>query len=120
MKLGEVRKIYSEQLWAYQNEKQKLAKQKEELEQKMQATEDGREQFGEETARVEAAYEAVVNKYDEYQEYMENLNALWTAQTNAETAKQQGEAMAEYAQDVGKIIEVARRIMKGGEGSASG
>jgi len=31
-----------------------------------------------------------------------------------EVAKQQGEAMEEYAVDLAKIMEVARRIMKGG------
>jgi tRNA G46 methylase TrmB len=31
-----------------------------------------------------------------------------------EVAKQQGEAMEEYAIDMGKIMEVARRLMKGG------
>ena len=45
---------------------------------------------------------------------MEKLTQQWTAIANMESAKQQGEAMEEYAVDMGKIMEVARRIMNGG------
>lgn len=45
--------------------------------------------------------------------YSGQINA-YNEQHMALTAQQQGEAMAEYAEDLGKIMEVARRIMKGG------
>ena len=45
--------------------------------------------------------------------------AQHTALFNAEVSKQQGEAMEEYSEDMIKIMEVARRIMKGAKVPAS-
>jgi hypothetical protein len=45
---------------------------------------------------------------------MDKLMEQWAAVANMESSKQQGEAMEEYYEDMGKIMEVARRIMKGG------
>ena len=45
---------------------------------------------------------------------MDKLMQQWNAISNMEAAKQQGEAMEESMVDLGKIMEVARRIMKGG------
>lgn len=44
---------------------------------------------------------------------MDKLLQQWTAISNMEVAKQQGEAMEESVEDLGKIMEVARRLMDG-------
>ncbi len=113
MKIGEARQIYSGQIKAYQQQKVALSKQKQELEKKINATENGKELFAKEAAVLELTYNAVSEKQAEYQNYMDKLMMQWTAQANAEASKQQGEAMEDYVEDMGKIMEVARRLMKG-------
>jgi len=69
--------------------------------------------FAEEAATLELTIDALDKKQSEYQDYMSKLNAQWAGQVNALTAKQQSEAMEEYNQDLMKVMEVARRLMKG-------
>ena len=113
MKIGEARQIYSGQIKDYQQQKVALSQQKQELEKRMNATENGKELFAREAAVLELTYNAVSEKQAEYQDYMSKLMTQHTAFANAEVAKQQGEAMEEYVDDMGKIMEVARRLMKG-------
>ncbi len=113
MKIGEARQIYSGQIKAYQQQKVALSKQKQELEKKMNATQNGKELFAKEAAVLELTYNAVSEKQEEYQNYMDKLMQQWTGLANVEASKQQGEAMEEYVADMGKVMEVARRLMKG-------
>ena len=113
MKIGETRILYSGQIKAYQEQKVLLSKQKQELEKKMSATENGKELYANEAAILELTYNAVSEKQSEYQNYMDKLMMQWTGIANAESAKQQSEAMEDYVEDMGKVMEVARRLMKG-------
>lgn len=119
MKIVEVRQQYSAKLKEYQEQKLLLARQKAELEKKSNAVPGGKELYAEEAAILELSYNAVSEKYDEYHKYMEQINMLHTGIANAEVAKQQGEAMEEYATDMVKIMEVARRIARGAKVPAS-
>ncbi len=114
MKIAEARQIYGTQIKAYQEQRLLLSIQKKELAQKMAVHEDGQTVFAEEAAVLELTLDAVDEKQREYQDYMEKLTEQWAMQANALVAKQQGEAMEDYVEDLGKIMEVARRIMKGG------
>lgn len=113
MKIGEARDLYSGKIHEYQKQKSSLAKQKKELEEKIKLTENGKEVYEDEAVSLELSYEAVSKKYDEYRDYMGQLMEMHSAYTNLESTKQQTEAMAEEAQDLAKIMEVARRIAKG-------
>ena len=114
MKILEVRIQYNQQIKSYRELQVLLANRKKELEQKIRTTPDGVTLFANEAATLELQMNAVNEKQDEYREYMDKLMEQWAAVTNMESAKQQGEAMEEYYEDMGKIMEVARRIMKGG------
>lgn len=114
MKISEARQLYSSQIRAYNEQKNILHEQKKELEQKMNTVKDGKTIYAGEAAILELTLEAVDEKQSEYQKYMEKLQMQWAATANMVSAEQQGEAMEEYAVDMGKIMEVARRIMKGG------
>lgn len=113
MKIGEARQIYSAQIKEFQQQKVSLAKQKKDLEHKMSIFPDGKEQYANEAATLELSYSAVSEKYDEYRNFMEKIMEQHTLLLNAESAKQQGEAMEEYALDQVKLMEVARRIGRG-------
>ena len=90
-----------------------LSKQKKELESKMNTVPDGKTVYANEAAILELTIKAVDEKQTEYQDYMEKLLAQWNAKANMVSAEQQGDAMEEYVENIGKIMEVARRLMKG-------
>ena len=114
MKIAEARQLYSTQIRAYQEQHTALFKQKKELEEKIKAEENGSITYANEAATLELSIKAVEEQKSQYQEYMDKLTQQWNAVTNMEVAKQQGEAIEEGMIDLGKIMEVARRIMKGG------
>lgn len=114
MKIEEARQLYSAQIKSYREQQAALAKQKQELEQKMRITPDGKNVFANEAAVLELTIQAVDEKQQEYRDYMEKLSEQWAATANMVSAEQQGDAMEEYVEDLAKIMEVARRIMKGG------
>ena len=113
MIIKEARRIYGAQIRSYHEQQLALQKQKKELERKINTTPDGKNVYANEAAVLELSIQNVTEKKNEYQDYMEKLMEQWTATANMVSAKQQGEAMEEYAVDMGKIMEVARRLMKG-------
>ena len=114
MKISEARSLYNTQIKAYREQQVILSKQKKELEEKMNASPDGKTIYANEAATLELTIKAVDEKQNEYKVYMEKLLTQWSLTANMESARQQGEAMEEYAVDLAKIMEVARRLMKGG------
>ncbi len=114
MTIKEVRQTYGTQIKSYHEQQIALQKQKKDLERKINTTPDGKNVYANEAAVLELTIQAVDEKQSEYQAYMEKVTEQWMAVANMEVAKQQGEAMEEYAIDMGKIMEVARRLMKGG------
>lgn len=113
MKISEARQLYNTQIRTYREQHTILTKQRQELEQKMNTTPDGKSIYANEAAVLELTIEAVTKKQNEYQNYMDKLLQQWSATANMVSAKQQGEAMEDYVADMGKILEVARRLMKG-------
>lgn len=113
MKIGEAKEVYRNQINAYQEQKNILAKQKQALEEKMKYDPEAKKLFGEEAATLELTIDALDKKQAEYEDYMSKLNAQWAGHVNALSAKQQREAMEEYNQNLSKVMEVARRLMKG-------
>lgn len=113
MTIKEVRQTYGAQIRSYHEQQIALQKQKKELDRKIDTTPDGKNVYANEAAVLELSIQAVDEKQSEYQAYMEKVTRQWAAVANMEVAKQQGEAMEEYAIDMGKIMEVARRLMKG-------
>lgn len=114
MKIEEARQLYSMQIKSYREQQTVLYKQKQELEQKINTTPDGKNVYANEAAVLELTIEAVGEKQNEYQDYMNKLMEQWAATANMVSSEQQGDAMEEYVEDLGKIMEVARRLMKGG------
>lgn len=115
MKIGEAQQIYREQVRAYQQQKQVLSKQLTALRSDMDQTEDEaqRSAFSKEAAVLELSIGALNDRQKEYQDYLDDLTEQYCAQWNAVSSEQQADAYKEYAEDLGKIMEVARRIMRG-------
>jgi len=113
MKIKDARAMYSVQLQKYQQKKLEISKQKKELEKQSRLDAANKDIYAEQMVQLDLSYGKVSEKYDTYHKYMEYLTTMHTAIANAETAKQQGEAVADAYEDMGKIYEVARRISRG-------
>ena len=103
MKTGEARGIYGSVLKSYNEQKFKLSKQREELKERMESTPDGKTRYADEAATLELKYNAVAEKQDEYQNYVNQLMAQWEGKFNSVVAKQQGEAAKDYGEEMAKI-----------------
>jgi hypothetical protein len=115
MKIVEARKIYSVQMEKYWDQKMSLAKKKKELEEKGKIDPNSKEQFLKEAVTLELSYNVVSEKCEEYHNFMEQVMEIRSGLYNAEIGRQQGDVMSEQARDIAKIMEVARRISKGGK-----
>lgn len=113
MTVGEARKTYSVQLRNYNAQKYKLAKQKNELADKIKSTENGAAIYAGEAATLELTYNAVAQKQEEYQNYMDQLMEQWNMKHDAVATKENVEAEKEGFEDLRKIMEVVRRMTKG-------
>lgn len=113
MKAGEARGIYSSVLKSYNEQKFKLGKKRNELKDRMKNTPDGEKLYADEAATLELQYNAVAEKQDEYQAYVDQLMEQWNGKFESVSAKQQAESAKEYGEELGKIMAVAQRIMHG-------
>ena len=111
MNIEDARKTYSSVIKDFWTERNSLFHQKEEAEKKYNET--GDTTFSQQAATLELSFQAVDEKYNEYKDFMSKIMELHSSVSNMESSKQQGEAMAEYAEDLAKIMEVARRIANG-------
>ena len=85
----------------------------------MNTTVNGKELFAEEAATLELSIYANEEKFEENRKVLDRLAEQKCAVWNAEVCRQQSDAMEEYALDMAKIMEVARRISDGGKVPAS-
>ena len=113
MKIGEAQQLYREQVKEYRTQKSAISKQLENLRSKMENSPKGQEKYGSEAATLELTLDALDEKQKEYQDYLDKLADQYCAYWNATVAEQQKDATAEYIAELGKIMEVARRLMKG-------
>lgn len=113
MTVGEARKAYSAQLTSYNIQKNKLSKQKEELQEKIKNTPNGASVYEKESVTLELTYNAVAQKQEEYQNYMDQIMEQWNAKFDSITTKENAEAEKEGFEDLRKIMEVVRRMTKG-------
>ena len=113
MKIGEAKQTYGVQIKEYFNKQKELDTEKKALDRKIRTTENGAVVFQNEAAILELQYNAVSDKRQEYQDYMDKLSEQWANVANMVSSEQQGDAMADAAKDEVKVMEVARRIMHG-------
>ena len=116
MKIGEAQQIYRDQVNAYRKQRTELSKQLMNVRTKMErmpGDEEQKKAYESEAATLQLTLDALDEKESEYQEYLDQLAERYAAYWNAEVADQQKEAGKEYAEERGKIMEVARRLMKG-------
>lgn len=116
MKIGEAQKIYRGQRAALLEQKKALLKQKEALDKKaggMTVNAANTAVYANEAGILELSIKAVDEKFEENQKVLDSLAEQYAAVWNVEVSRQQSDAAADYATDMAKIMEVARRIGEG-------
>ena len=113
MKIKDAEQTYRTQVQSYQTQKTTIAKKQNELKKKMETSADGSTLFGNEAAVLQLTYDALDKKQNEYANYLDQLGEQRFAIEELENTKQQGKAAEKAGKDLAKIMEVARRIMKG-------
>ena len=114
MKILEARQYYNAQIKANREQKDAFVKHKKELEEKIKSTPNGKTIYADEGAILELSIKTIDKNQSEYEDYISKILEQCSATENMVSAKQEDEAMGEYYENLGKIMEVARRIMKGG------
>ena len=114
MRLIEAQQAYRAQRQELIDQRKELLNRQKTLERKMNATPGGRELFAEEAATLELSINANKEKFEENVKVLDSLAEQEAAVWNAEVCRQQSDAMSDYAIDMAKIMEVARRISNGG------
>ena len=117
MKISEAQPIYYAKRKQLVDQIRTLYKQKETAKQKYEIT--GNTAFSEQAATLELSLEATNKAFEENQKVLDEMMEQWVAISNMEVAKQQGDAMAEEAANIGKIMVVFRRIANGDNVPAS-
>ena len=113
MKIKDAEQTYRTQVQSYQTQKTAIAKKQNELKKKVETSADGSTLFGNEAAVLQLTYDALDKKQNEYANYLDQLSEQRFAIEELENTKQQGKAAEKAGKDLAKIMEVARRIMKG-------
>lgn len=113
MQIKEARGIYQNQIQSYRKTASELRQKQKELEKKIKETPNGKVVYENEAVSLELSLNAVEKKQNEYRDYMEKLMDKWTNVEMLVSTEQQTDSMKEAAEEQMKILEVARRLMKG-------
>ena len=111
MKIGEAKPIYYANRRELVDQTRDLFSRKEKAENSYIAT--GDKKFSEQAASLELSLEATQKAFEENQKVLDSLVEQEVAVFNMEVSKQQGDAMAEEMENMGKIMTVFRRMAKG-------
>lgn len=113
MQIKEARGIYQSQIKSYSTTASELRQKQKELEKKIKETPNGKVVYENEAVSLELSLNAVEKRQNEYRDYMEKLMDKWTNVEMLVSTEQQTDSMKEAAEEQMKILEVARRLMKG-------
>ena len=111
MKISEAKAQYYRNSTILSANKSQMSSRKDEVEKRYKET--GNESYLKEAATLELSIKNTEEAEKKNQSVLDSINEQWMARMNMESAKQQGEAMAKGAEDMGKVITVFRRLASG-------
>ncbi len=123
MKIGEAQNAYRQQLSLLRGQRSNYVKQREENRRKMEKAQEKSELLGvtfelseEYLARekeLQGQIDALSGQIKKNEKVLADLTDQEMGIANSVVAKQQGEAMKEYGEEMAKCLEIARRISRG-------
>ena len=104
MKIRDAQEMYRAQIRDYNSEMSAVSKRRKEIQNALKnASGADKDTLDKEAATIELTYKALQDKQNEYYDYVNDLTEQWCMWANAESAKQQGEAMKDYYRDMAKV-----------------
>ncbi|MCR5847237.1 MAG: hypothetical protein K6G75_03890 [Lachnospiraceae bacterium] len=113
MKISEAKSAYYKQYQKFSFAASDVARKKEEAEKNARLHPDKADEFNKEAATLEISLEGLQKQADEYMKHNEKIAEAECAYANMIASEQNAEAMEDSAAEELKILETARRIMKG-------
>ena len=113
MTIGEATKAYNQQYQKFSQAAQKKRAAQEEAVKNARLHPLEADKFNEKAATLELSCNALEKQAKEYMDFQNEIAEMTVAYANMKSAEQQGEAVEKAAADEMKIMETARRIMKG-------
>jgi hypothetical protein len=113
MTLGELRSTYSSVHKEYNSTKYNLSVKVNEMKDKVANSPNGQELYGEQLDTLELQYNAVKDQQEVYDNFIKQFMEQWDAKMETVAAKENSEAAADYNEELGKIMTVARRMCHG-------
>lgn len=113
MKLGDAMSGYRKALNEYNAAGNSILKRKNDLQKSIETMPDQAESIKKQMVTLEISYNAVKEKQDQYQKYMNQLTDMWNMYVEEKSSEENAEAVKDSFDDYGKILEVARRISRG-------
>ena len=111
MKISEAQPTYYNNRRVLVDQIRSLSDKKNKAEERFKLTGDDR--FSNEAATLTLSLEATQKAFDENQKVLDSMAEQWCAVSNLESSKQQGEAAAKEFENLGKIMTVFRRMIRG-------
>ncbi len=111
MKIKDAKPIYYANRKELVEQMRSLSKQKEEADKNYQRT--GEDRFSDQAATLELSLNSTKEAFEENQKVIDSIMEQWSNTANLESSKQQGEAMGEAVEDMGKVMMVFRRLAHG-------
>jgi len=113
MKVGDARHIYGEQISTYNLQRSCLAQQKKALLEKAKNDTANKDTYEKELEAVNLQYDTITGQQEECQKYMNQVMQMWNAKLEEVLGQEQSDNIKEAMKEMAKIMEVARRIMRG-------
>ena len=111
MKISEAQPTYYANRRELVDQIRTLADRKDKAEQRFKLT--GDSAFSDEAASLTLSLEATQKAFEDNQKVLDSMMEQWVAVSNLESSKQQGEAVKKEFEDLGKIMTVFRRMVRG-------
>lgn len=119
MKISEARSVYTAQINQQREQREKLLKQQEELKQQRESGSDGgvvlelSEEYRSKEKELQEKVDALSDLIKQNEESRDRIITMEAGIANAESSRQQADAMKKYGEDMAKCLEIARRISEG-------
>lgn len=119
MKISEARSAYTAQINQQRDQREKLLKQQEELKKQQKSGGEGgvvlelSEEYRKREKELQEKVDALSELIEQNEENRDRIINMEVGIANAESSRQQADAMKKYGEDMAKCLEIARRISEG-------
>ncbi len=113
MTIGEAKHLYIDKCNEYRDALNEISKRRTELEKKIRLNPNSKSEYDDEAAILELSYNSIKEKQEEYEKCRDSIYEQESFYANLKSTEQQVDAAKEYGKEMTRLMEVARRLIKG-------